>query len=302
MAHIIDGKMLAEQLNKNTAAQIALYCNTQERVRPLPTPPCLAIMCVGDDPASKVYIAAKQKALKSAGILCEVYRFPKTIALQTLCATLEVLNTSSRIHGILIQLPLPDCIDAPALLALIHPIKDVDGFTPINLGKLVSGSNGFIPCTAQAVLYALQSAHIRTAGKHAVVVGRSLVVGKPLTSLLTHADATVTLCHKKTVNLAHITRQADILITAAGCPSLITGDMVKKGVTVIDVGINRIPDSSTARGYRITGDADFESVQEKAGWITPVPGGIGPLTIAMLLKNTLKAACLQNGFETDSTL
>ncbi|MGP1576298.1 MAG: bifunctional 5,10-methylenetetrahydrofolate dehydrogenase/5,10-methenyltetrahydrofolate cyclohydrolase [Treponema sp.] len=290
MAYRIDGKRLAQQLNSKTAAQTALYCKK---------PPCLAVIYVGEDSASQTYIAAKQKALKKAGMVCTLYRFPENTAVETLMNTVASLNESSQIQGILIQMPLPEYIDVYALTALINPVKDVDGFTPVNLGKLLTGSNGFIPCTAQAVMYTLQSAQIPAAGSHAVVIGRSLIAGKPLAALLTHADATVTLCHSKTNNLAHITRQADILITAAGSPSLITGDMIKKGAAVIDVGINRIQDFSTASGYRVVGDADFKSVQEKAGWITPVPGGIGPLTIAMLLKNTLKAALLQSGFPED---
>lgn len=291
MAYCIDGKALAQKLIDETAAQNAAYCAAQR-------PVCLAIIYAGDNPASQSYISAKQKALKKVGMECMVYRFPQSAAQETIIETLTMLNNTPDIQGILIQQPLPAHIDVHTLTELINPLKDVDGCTPVHLGKLFAGSSGtagFIPCTAQAVMYVLQQARISASGAHAVIVGRSLLVGKPLAALLTHADATVTVCHSKTGNLAQITRNADILITAAGCPALITDTMIKKGAAIIDVGINRIADTSAACGYRITGDADFESVEKKAGLITPVPGGIGPLTVAMLLKNTLKAAYLQSG-------
>lgn len=288
MAQIIDGKKLAEVLTQAITQENAAYCKDHPQ-------PCLAIVSSGSDPASLVYIKTKMRALEKAGMQSRIIPYSATISERELAACVHALNEDTTIDGILIQLPLPYPLDSNRILAPLNPAKDVDGFTPENLGRLLTGSPGFIPCTPQGILYALQKYGIPLSGAHAVIVGRSAIVGKPLAALLTAADATVTLCHSKTHNLAEITRQADIVIAAAGHPALITGSMIKKGAAVIDVGINRIPDPESPKGSRLTGDVEFESAVEQAGWITPVPGGVGPLTVAMVLRNTLRAAQLQHG-------
>jgi bifunctional protein folD len=288
MAQIIDGKKLAEVLTQAITQENAAYCKDHPQ-------PCLAIVSSGSDPASLVYIKTKMRALEKAGMQSRIIPYSATISERELAACVHALNEDTTIDGILIQLPLPYPLDSNRILAPLNPAKDVDGFTPENLGRLLTGSPGFIPCTPQGILYALQKYGIPLSGAHAVIVGRSAIVGKPLAALLTAADATVTLCHSKTHNLAEITRQADIVIAAAGHPALITGSMIKKGAAVIDVGINRIPDPESPKGSRLTGDVEFESAVEQAGWITPVPGGVGPLTVAMVLRNTLRAAQLRHG-------
>lgn len=288
MAQIIDGKKLADVLTQAITQENAAYCKDHPQ-------PCLAIVSSGSDPASLVYIKTKMRALEKAGMQSRIIPYSATISERELAACVHALNEDTTIDGILIQLPLPYPLDSNRILAPLNPAKDVDGFTPENLGRLLTGSPGFIPCTPQGILYALQKYGIPLSGAHAVIVGRSAIVGKPLAALLTAADATVTLCHSKTHNLAEITRQADIVIAAAGHPALITGSMIKKGAAVIDVGINRIPDPESPKGSRLTGDVEFESAVEQAGWITPVPGGVGPLTVAMVLRNTLRAAQLQHG-------
>ena len=288
MAQIIDGKKLAEVLTQAITQENAAYCKDHPQ-------PCLAIVSSGSDPASLVYIKTKMRALEKAGMQSRSIPYSATISEREFAACVHALNEDTTIDGILIQLPLPYPLDSNRILAPLNPAKDVDGFTPENLGRLLTGSPGFIPCTPQGILYALQKYGIPLSGAHAVIVGRSAIVGKPLAALLTAADATVTLCHSKTHNLAEITRQADIVIAAAGHPALITGSMIKKGAAVIDVGINRIPDPESPKGSRLTGDVEFESAVEQAGWITPVPGGVGPLTVAMVLRNTLRAAQLRHG-------
>ena len=288
MAQIIDGKKLAEVLTQAITQENAAYCKDHPQ-------PCLAIVSSGSDPASLVYIKTKMRALEKAGMQSRIIPYSATISERELATCVHALNEDTTIDGILIQLPLPYPLDSNRILAPLNPAKDVDGFTPENLGRLLTGSPGFIPCTPQGILYALQKYGIPLSGAHAVIVGRSAIVGKPLAALLTAADATVTLCHSKTHNLAEITRQADIVIAAAGHPALITGSMIKKGAAVIDVGINRIPDPESPKGSRLTGDVEFESAVEQAGWITPVPGGVGPLTVAMVLRNTLRAAQLRHG-------
>ena len=288
MAQIIDGKKLAEVLTQAITQENAAYCKDHPQ-------PCLAIVSSGSDPASLVYIKTKMRALEKAGMQSRIIPYSATISERELAACVHALNEDTTIDGILIQLPLPYPLDSNRILAPLNPAKDVDGFTPENLGRLLTGNPGFIPCTPQGILYALQKYGIPLSGAHAVIVGRSAIVGKPLAALLTAADATVTLCHSKTHNLAEITRQADIVIAAAGHPALITGSMIKKGAAVIDVGINRIPDPESPKGSRLTGDVEFESAVEQAGWITPVPGGVGPLTVAMVLRNTLRAAQLRHG-------
>ena len=288
MAQIIDGKKLAQELTETITRENAAYCKEHPQ-------PCLAIVSSGCDPASQVYIKTKVRALEKAGMQSRIIPYAATISEQELTACVHTLNADDTIDGILIQLPLPYPLDSRRILAPLDPAKDVDGFTPENLGRLLTGSQGFIPCTPQGIMYALQQYGIPVSGAHAVIVGRSAIVGKPLAALLTAADATVTLCHSKTKDLAAITRQADILIAAAGHPALITGSMIKKSAVVIDVGINRIPDPASPKGSRLTGDVEFESAAEQAGWITPVPGGVGPLTVAMVLRNTLRAAQLRHG-------
>ena len=288
MAQIIDGKKLADVLTQAITQENAAYCKDHPQ-------PCLAIVSSGSDPASLVYIKTKMRALEKAGMQSRIIPYSATISERELAACVHALNEDTTIDGILIQLPLPYPLDSNRILAPLNPAKDVDGFTPENLGRLLTGSPGFIPCTPQGILYALQKYGIPLSGAHAVIVGRSAIVGKPLAALLTAADATVTLCHSKTHNLAEITRQADIVIAAAGHPALITGSMIKKGAAIIDVGINRIPDPESPKGSRLTGDVEFESAVEQAGWITPVPGGVGPLTVAMVLRNTLRAAQLRHG-------
>lgn len=288
-AQIIDGKKLAEELTQTITQENAAYCKDNPQ-------PCLAIVSSGSDPASLVYIKTKIRALEKAGMQSKIIPYSATISEQELADCVQMLNTDNTVDGILIQLPLPYPLDSRRILAPLNPAKDIDGFTPENLGRLLTGTPGFIPCTPQGIMYALQEYGIPLSGAHAVIVGRSAIVGKPLAALLTAVDATVTLCHSKTANLARITQQADILIAAAGHPALITGSMIKKGAAVIDVGINRIPDPASPKGSRLTGDVEFESAVEQAGWITPVPGGVGPLTVAMVLRNTLRAAQLQHGY------
>ena len=288
MAQIIDGKKLAEALTEAVTQENAAYCKEHPQ-------PCLAIVSSGSDPASQVYIKTKVRALEKAGMQSRIIPYSETISEPELSACIQTLNTDDTVDGILIQLPLPYPLDSRRILAPLDPAKDVDGFTAENLGRLLTGSSGFIPCTPQGIMYALRQYGIPLSGAHAVIVGRSAIVGKPLAALLTEADATVTLCHSKTKDLAALTLQADILIAAAGHPALITGSMIKKGAAVIDVGINRIPDPTAPKGSRLTGDVDFESAVGQAGWITPVPGGVGPLTVAMVLRNTLRAAQLRHG-------
>ena len=266
MAQIIDGRALAAALLDDIAQKTAVHCRSYP-------PPCLAIICVGDDPASKVYINAKTAALEKAGMQHQCYRLDSGVTEEALLALIRRLNTDDGVDAVLLQLPLPLPFDAAA-----------------NVGSLVLGAPVFVPCTAQGIVYALRSTGCAIAGKHAVVVGRSSIVGKPLAALLTNADATVTLCHSKTEHLASHTRQADILIAAVGKAGFITADMVKKGAVVIDGGINRIADPARPSGNRLVGDVDFEAVEAVAGRISPVPGGVGPLTVAMLLQNTLLAA------------
>ena len=252
--------------------------------------PCLAAVLVGDDPASKVYVRNKRQACEQLGIESELHLLPADSSLDDLLALVNRLNRAPQVHGVLVQLPLPKGIDEQRVLRAIHPLKDVDAFHPENVGRLVQGQPRFLPCTPHGVLQLLARNHVDVAGKHVVVVGRSDIVGKPLANMLLQrgADATVTVCHSRTRDLAEITRQAEILIVAIGRPRFVTAEMVQPGAVVIDVGINR-------ESGVLCGDVDFESVRQVASMITPVPGGVGPLTVAMLLYNTLAAARLQGG-------
>lgn len=280
-ANILDGKALAAQLRQETAEQVAAL-----RAAGGPAP-CLAAVLVGDDPASEVYVRNKRRACEQAGMVSQLHRLPADCSEAELLALLDRLNADATVHGILVQLPLPRSINTTRVLDHVAPAKDVDCFHPVNVGLMVQGRPRFLPCTPAGVQRLLLHYGIETAGKHAVIVGRSEIVGKPLANMLLArgpgGDATVTVCHSRTQNIAELTRQADILIAAVGRPEMITADMVKPGATVVDVGINRTEDG-------LKGDVAFESVRAVAGWITPVPGGVGPLTIAMLLQNTYTAA------------
>ena len=288
-ATLLDGKALARELQAELAQEIAEFIANNGAV------PCLAVVLVGENPASEVYVRNKQKTCGQLGIVSELHRQPVGASEEDLLALIHLLNRNKEVHGILVQLPLPAHMNEHRALQAVHPLKDVDAFHPENVGRLVQGRPRFLPCTPQGIQQLLVRNGLETAGKHVVVVGRSEIVGKPIANMLLQrgpgAEATVTVCHSRTPDLAHFTRQADILIVAIGRPRFITGDMVKPGAVVIDVGINR-----TDTGHGVTGlcgDVDFDSVCEVAGHLTPVPGGVGPLTIAMLLRNTLHAARLQ---------
>ncbi len=291
-AILIDGKKVAEEIK----------ADLRDRVRKLQeknVKPNLSVILVGDDPASQVYVSMKKKACEDLGIVSETILLPVQTSQKELLDQIEKLNQDNLVNGILVQMPLPKQIDSNLIIEAIDPQKDVDGFHPINVGKLVSGTPNFVPCTPAGVVELLMRYGYKPDGKHVVIVGRSSIVGKPLANLLIQksptGNATVTVCHTHTKNLAEFTRQADILIAAAGRPQTITADMVTEGVVIIDVGVNRVEDSSKKRGYRLEGDVDFASVSEKAAAITPVPGGVGPMTIIMLMKNTVQAAEKQNG-------
>ena len=256
--------------------------------------PGLAAVLVGDDPASGVYVRNKERACAEVGILSEVFRLPQDTSQDGLLHTVASLNADQRFHGILVQLPLPDAIDPLRVIESLDPLKDVDGIHPANLGRLVGGTPRFVPCTPAGVQQLLIHNGYDPAGKRVVICGRSQIVGLPLAQLLMQrregANATVTVCHTRTKDLPSITRQADILVAAMGQPNAITAGMVSSGTVVVDVGVNRVPDPNSRRGYRLAGDVDFQGVAEKAEAISPVPGGVGPMTIAMLLVNTLTAA------------
>ena len=271
-AKIIDGKKIADKILDNIKSKIK---KSKEK-------PGLALVLVGNNPASEIYVGSKEKMSKEVGFYCERYDLDKNIGELDLVNLLNDLNQKKNIHGILVQLPLPKQIDENLIINSILPHKDVDGFTPINLGSLVSENTILAPATARAVMHLIESTRTKIEGKNAVVVGRSNIVGKPVAMMLLEKNATVTICHSKTKNLAEHTKKADILVVAVGKPKLIRKEMVKEGAVVIDVGINRIDG-------KIVGDVDFENVKEIAGFITPVPKGVGPMTIAMLMENTLKA-------------
>ena len=285
-AAILDGKSLAADIR----AEIAL--GVKRLKADSGVTPALAVILVGDNPASVSYVTAKEKACLEAGIISRETRLTAETTEEELLALVSRLNGDESIHGILVQLPLPKAISPQAVIDAIAPEKDVDGFTPINLGRMMIGEECFIPCTPHGIIKLIEKSGMETDGMHAVVVGRSNIVGKPIATLLAQKgiNATVTMCHTGTRNLAKFTRDADILVVAAGKPGTVTGDMIKPGAVVIDVGVNRIPDQSRPKGFRLVGDVDFESCAAKARAITPVPGGVGPMTITMLLFNTLASA------------
>ena len=249
----------------------------------------LAVVIVGDNPASRVYVNSKKKACEEVGFNSYEYALPQETTQQELLELVDTLNNDPKVDGILVQLPLPEQIDENAVINAISPDKDVDAFHPSNVGKIMIGEYAFLPCTPAGIMELIDSTGVEIAGKSCVVIGRSNIVGKPMSMLLLHRSGTVTICHSRTKNLKEICSQADILVAAVGRPNFVTADMVKEGAVVIDVGINRMADK------KLCGDVDFEAVSEKAGWITPVPGGVGPMTIAMLMKNTLTAALRKNG-------
>lgn len=284
-AQIIDGKSIAQSIREEIKIKT-------EALKAKGITPCLAVILVGSNPASVSYVTGKQKALAEVGMNDRSVRLPESTTEQELISLIQELNADKSVHGILVQLPLPQHIDEEKIILAIDPAKDVDGFHPVNVGNLVIGKKSFLPCTPHGIIVLLKRMNIETDGKSAVVIGRSNIVGKPAALLLARKDlnATVTICHSGTKNIADITRRADILIAAAGRANIVTADMVKEGAAVIDVGVNRIPDASKKSGFRLAGDVDFENVKEKAAFITPVPGGVGPMTIAMLMANTLEAA------------
>jgi methylenetetrahydrofolate dehydrogenase (NADP+)/methenyltetrahydrofolate cyclohydrolase len=278
MAEIIDGKEVSQHIRKEVSEEVRKLKEETGIV------PGLAAVLVGDNPASEIYVRNKRKACGEAGIYSEEYKLPEETTEGDLLSLIKKLNEDEKIHGILVQLPLPKHINEAKILRAVSPSKDIDGFHPENVGYLVEGNPRFIPCTPHGIIRLLDYYKIEIQGKEAVVVGRSNIVGKPVSLLLLHRHATVTICHSRTKPLEDVTRRADILVAAMGRANFITGDMVKQGVVVIDVGINRNPDG------KLTGDVDFEKVKEKASYITPVPGGVGPMTIAMLLWNTWSSA------------
>lgn len=292
-AELLDGKKLAAEMREEIRGKVAELKASKQ------IEPGLGVLLVGENPASVSYVTAKEKACAEAGIRSKEIRLPATATQNEIVAVVQQLNADPQIHGILVQLPLPKGIDENAVIEAISPEKDVDGFTPVNVGRMMIGLPCFLPCTPHGIIRMLLKAGVETAGKHAVVIGRSNIVGKPVAHLLSRkgpgGDATVTICHTRTRDLAFYTKNADILIVAAGHANTVTGDMVKPGAVVIDVGVNRIPDATRPRGYRLCGDVDFDSVSQVASLLTPVPGGIGPLTITMLLFNTLEAAARTAG-------
>ncbi|MFN2565003.1 MAG: bifunctional methylenetetrahydrofolate dehydrogenase/methenyltetrahydrofolate cyclohydrolase FolD [Gemmatimonadaceae bacterium] len=288
MARLLDGAAVARRVRAQVAAEVAALARRGAT-------PGLSVVLVGDDPASAVYVAAKEKACAEVGIRSATRKLPAATSQGELLAVVERLNQDSQVHGILVQMPLPRHLDAEAVVHRVHPEKDVDGFHPVNLGKLLAGStDGFAPCTPAGIQLLLREYGVETRGAECVIVGRSNIVGKPLAALLMQsapsADATVTVCHSRTRDLTAHTRRADILIVAVGRPRMVTGAMVKPGAVVVDVGMNRVPDRGARVGARLVGDVDFEAVSRVASLITPVPGGVGPMTIAMLLTNTVRAA------------
>jgi len=293
-AQIISGKELSKEIRAELKDEVA-------QLKEKGITPGLAVILVGEDPASQVYVRNKGKACEKLGIHEVTETLPADTSEEDLLALVEKFNKDPTFHGILVQLPLPKHIDESKVLYAIDPTKDVDGFHPVNVGKLMIGDPYFLPCTPHGIQEMLLRSGNDPARKHVVVVGRSNIVGKPIANILLQkkegANATVTICHTGTDDIAKFTREADIVIAATGWPNTVTADMVKDGVVVIDVGVNRVDDPSKERGYRLVGDVDFEGIKEKAAAISPVPGGVGPMTITMLMKNTVRAAKLAHGIE-----
>jgi methylenetetrahydrofolate dehydrogenase (NADP+)/methenyltetrahydrofolate cyclohydrolase len=290
---ILDGNRVAEAMRAEMKADIARLKKEHDVV------PGLAVVLVGDNPASMSYVKGKRKACDDIGIHSVEHKFDADLPEADLLRLIDELNADPKVHGILVQLPLPKQIDEQKVLIAVHPDKDIDGFHPVNVGKMVVGEECYLPCTPHGIQQILLRSGIQIEGQHVVVVGRSNIVGKPIANILLQkkkgANATVTVCHTGTKDMAYFTKQADILIVAAGRPNTVIADMVREGVVVVDVGVNRIPDPSRKSGFRLVGDVDFEGVKQKAGAITPVPGGVGPMTITMLLHNTLQSARRHHG-------
>jgi 5,10-methylene-tetrahydrofolate dehydrogenase/methenyl tetrahydrofolate cyclohydrolase len=285
-AEYLDGKAIAEELRKEIKLEV------DERIKSGKRVPGLATVLVGENPASQVYVRMKHKACQEVGINSYAIEMPKTATQEEVEKKVKELNADPNVHGILVQLPLPSGLDEEKVLNVISIEKDVDGFHPLNIGRLAQKGRDplFVPCTPAGSIYLLKKVVPKIEGKNAVVLGRSNIVGMPVALLLVRENATVTICHSRTKDLPDVVRQADILIAAVGRPEMVKGDWIKPGAVVIDVGVNRVEDPSAKRGYRLVGDVDFEEAKEVAGVITPVPGGVGPMTIAMLLQNTLRAA------------
>jgi len=286
-AQIIDGKQIAADMRAELKAEVAKL--KQQNIIP-----GLGVILVGEDPASQSYVTAKERACDDMGIYSDDNRLPADTSQAELMALVKKMNNDPKINGILVQLPLPEGLNESEVLLAIDPAKDVDGFHPMNVGKMVVGERAFLPCTPHGVIQLLIRSGVTIKGAEVVIVGRSNIVGKPLMNMLIQknatGNATVTVCHTRTKDLSVHTKRADIVIAAAGRPNTITADMVKQGVVVIDVGVNRVEDATKKKGYRLVGDVDFEAVKEKASLITPVPGGVGPMTITMLLYNTVESA------------
>lgn len=286
-ARIIDGRATAEKIHLQLAGEVKLLAEKK-------CCPRLEVVLVGEDPASRVYVGMKQKACEKVGIISTTTRMPAETTQEKLLALVQQFNNDDSVHGILVQLPLPKHISEETIIEAISPEKDVDGFHPVNTGRMVAGQDCFLPCTPAGMQELLKAYNFDPKGKHVVVVGRSNIVGKPFAMMMMQkkewANATVTVCHTGSGDLRPYTTQADILIAAAGRPKVITGDMIKPGAVVIDVGVNRVDDASAKRGYRLVGDVDFDAAVKVASAITPVPGGVGPMTIAMLMKNTVDSA------------
>jgi len=289
-AILIDGQKIAEDIRAELAGKVAALARVNVQ-------PGLAVILVGDNPASISYVTGKEKACAEIGIRSFETRFPENVAAKNLLEKITECNRDPKVHGILVQLPLPKHIDEREVIGAIDPIKDVDGFTPNNLGRMLLEEPCYVPCTPLGIVELLQRSKVPLNGANAVVVGRSNIVGKPLANLLIRKsiNATVTICHTGTKDLGARLKDADIIIACAGKPGLISVDMIKPGACVIDVGVNRVPDATKKKGYRLCGDVDFDKASEVAGWITPVPGGVGPMTITMLLSNTISAASRISG-------
>ncbi|MCK5564863.1 MAG: bifunctional methylenetetrahydrofolate dehydrogenase/methenyltetrahydrofolate cyclohydrolase FolD [Planctomycetes bacterium] len=286
-AKIIDGKQVAADMRAELKEKVA-------KLKDRGIVPGLAVVLVGEDPASKSYVTAKERACEEIGIFSDDNRLPADTSQEDLMTLVEKLNNDPKINGILVQLPLPKHLNESEVLLKINPDKDVDGFHPVNVGKMVVGEKAFLPCTPHGILQLLKRNNIPTEGAEVVVVGRSNIVGKPVANMLIQkndmGNATVTVCHTRTKNLKEHCLRADIIIAASGRPNTVTADMVKNGAAVIDVGVNRVEDATKKRGYRLVGDVEFDAIKEKASYITPVPGGVGPMTITMLLFNTVESA------------
>ncbi len=283
MAIILDGKKLSETIKQEIAVEVKKLTDSSL------LSPGLAVIIVGNNPASKVYVSSKKKACAATGVFSLEVALDENISQEKLIEEINKLNKDDRINGILLQLPLPKHLDEHAALEAIKPEKDVDGFHPINVGKLYIGLDTFVPCTPKGIMELLKRNNVQIAGKNAVVIGRSNIVGKPIGALLMKENATVTIAHSKTQNLPELVKNADIVVSAIGKPKFVKGDWIKDGAVVVDVGINSVDDPSSPKGYKLVGDVEYEEAEKKASYITPVPGGVGPMTIAMLLSNTLKA-------------